>query len=238
MKGVDSMKSNAELKMEAKQMLQGRWKESILLCLVPTLLGILAIAIALILLIPLFIMLRDLPTYVDGSMGVSSDGGGSGSGGSFVSSLLGTYFTVAIGWTFLDVLRGRKVVIESFRDIFRGFRSPYALAIFVLYFLTTLFTTLWSLLFVIPGIIKAYSYSQAYMIYYDTVEATGERPGYLDTITASRRLMDGHKGQLFLLDLSFIGWHLLAIATLGIGYFWLTPYIEATKAAFYDNLPK
>lgn len=232
------MKLNAELKMEAKQMLQGRWKESILLCLVPTLLGILAIAIALILLIPLFIMLRDLPTYMDGSMGVSSDGGISGSGGNFVSSLLGTYFTVAIGWTFLDVLRGRKVVIESFRDIFRGFRPPYALAIFVLYFLTTLFTTLWSLLFVIPGIIKAYSYSQVYMIYYDTVEATGERPGYLDTITASRRLMDGHKGQLFLLDLSFIGWHLLAIATLGIGYLWLTPYIEATKAAFYDNLPK
>ena len=50
--------------------------------------------------------------------------------------------------------------------------------------------------------------------------------------------MKGYKGQLFILDLSFIGWHILAIMTAGIGYLWLTPYISTTKAAFYDNLPK
>ncbi|HAX1154783.1 TPA: DUF975 family protein, partial [Enterococcus faecium] len=53
-----------------------------------------------------------------------------------------------------------------------------------------------------------------------------------------RKLMDGYKGQLFWLDLSFIGWHILALATAGIGYLWLSPYISATKAAFYEQLPK
>ena len=48
--------------------------------------------------------------------------------------------------------------------------------------------------------------------------------------------MDGYKAQLFILNLSFIGWHILSIFTLGIGYLWLTPYISATKAAFYNNL--
>ncbi|WP_414841027.1 DUF975 family protein [Enterococcus saccharolyticus] len=231
------MKTNAELKMEAKQMLQGRWKESVLMCVIPTLIAILSVIVIAILMIPVLVITQDFPSYVDGSMTSTGDSSG-GSGGGFVSGLIGTYFTVAIGWTFLDVFRGRKVMIEPFRDIFRSFRSPYALSVLVVYLLTTIFTTLWSLLLVIPGIIKYYSYSQAYMIYYDTFEETGERPGYLNTITASRRLMDGYKGQLFLLDLSFIGWHLLAIATLGIGYLWLTPYIEATKAAFYNNLPK
>jgi len=94
------------------------------------------------------------------------------------------------------------------------------------------------LLLVIPGIIKGYAYSQSYFIYYDVVTETGEKPKILDTITASRKLMDGYKGKLFWLDLSFIGWHILAIATVGIGYLWLNPYITATKAAFYEQLPK
>lgn len=93
------------------------------------------------------------------------------------------------------------------------------------------------MLFLIPGIIKSYSYAQANFIYYDILEGTGQKPGYLECITASRRLMNGYKGQLFWLDLSFIGWHILAVLTCGIGYLWLNPYIYATKAAFYNNLP-
>lgn len=104
--------------------------------------------------------------------------------------------------------------------------------------LISIFTTLWGLLLVIPGIIKSYSYSQSYFIYYDIVQETGQTPKVLDTITASRKLMDGYKGKLFWLDLSFIGWHILALATAGIGYLWLSPYISATKAAFYEQLPK
>ena len=66
--------------------------------------------------------------------------------------------------------------------------------------------------------------------------------GTLESLRMANRkagkLMDDYKGQLFWLDLSFIGWHILALATAGIGYLWLSPYISATKAAFYEQLPK
>lgn len=60
----------------------------------------------------------------------------------------------------------------------------------------------------------------------------------LDTITASRHLMIGHKGRLFWLDLTFIGWYLLTALTAGIAYLWVAPYISATKAAFYEDLQR
>ena len=161
-----------------------------------------------------------------------------GSGGGLISGLFSALFGAGISWTFLDLLRGNKQEIRPFSDVFRGFSGVFALGIIVIYILSTIFVSLWALLFVIPGIIKSYSYSQAYFIYYDTYEQTGTRPDFLACITASRRLMKGYKGKLFLLDLSFIGWHILAIITAGIGYLWLTPYISATKAAFYENLPK
>ena len=128
--------------------------------------------------------------------------------------------------------------IEPFKDAFRGFKGLFIGGVIGLAVLISIFTTLWGLLLVIPGIIKSYSYSQSYFIYYDIVQETGQTPKVLDTITASRKLMDGYKGQLFWLDLSFIGWHILALATAGIGYLWLSPYISATKAAFYEQLPK
>jgi uncharacterized membrane protein len=108
--------------------------------------------------------------------------------------------------------------------------------VILLALLTSIFTSLWTLLFIIPGIVKAYAYSQSYFIYYDQIQQTGEKPKVLDTITASRRLMDGHKGRLFWLDVTFIGWYLVTALTLGIAYLWLAPYISATKAAFYEDL--
>ena len=104
--------------------------------------------------------------------------------------------------------------------------------------LISIFTTLWGLLLVIPGIIKSYSYSQSYFIYYDIVQETGQTPKVLDTITASRKLMDGYKGQLFWLDL-FI--YRLAYLSISNCWYWLSmaqPIHFQTKAAFYEQLPK
>ncbi|AYW46162.1 DUF975 family protein [Tetragenococcus koreensis] len=234
------MKSNAEIRAEARKMLKGRWKESVLMNLVPVLI---TIVIAAIILIPAILFLgqnvqimNDSGTYYT-NYSTGSNGSTGGSSG-FISGLITTFFTVAISWTFLDVLRGKKIVIQPFKDVFRTFRAPYALAVLVIYLLTAIFQFLWSLLLVIPGVIKGYSYSQSYYIYYDTYEETGQTPRYLDSITASRHLMDGFKAKLFFLDLSFIGWHILCLLTFGIGYLWLMPYIYATKAAFYNNLPK
>lgn len=236
------MKTNAELKSEAKEMLQGRWKEAVLINLIPTLITIVVAIIMLFLIaIPAYFifnsvgMIQSFVESSDTNSSVNINLGGSGGPG-LVGGLIGTFFTVGISWTFLDVFRRQKMTIEPFKDVFKGFQAPYGIGILVIYILSSIFTFLWSLLFVIPGIIKGYAYSQAYFIYYDDYRQNGIAPGYLDSITKSRQLMDGHKGQLFLLDLSFIGWHILCLFTLGIGYLWLTPYILTTKVAFYDHL--
>ncbi len=95
----------------------------------------------------------------------------------------------------------------------------------------TLFIFLWSLLFIIPGIIKAYSYAMTHFIAKDNPELTAKE--VLDT---SERLMKGNKWRLFVLKFSFIGWNLLAILTFGIGFIFLQPYKVAAKAHFYEEL--
>jgi len=99
--------------------------------------------------------------------------------------------------------------------------------------LVFVYTLLWTLLLVIPGIIKAYSYSMTFYILRENPEMTAG-----DAITASQKIMDGHKMDLFLLSLSFIGWAILASITFGIGYLWLIPYIYTAYAAFYETLKK
>lgn len=241
------MKSSSELKIEAKQMLQGRWKEAVLMNLVPTLI---IIGITMIVLIPvilaaiaLFAFISSHPEFFDQAGTSYTDSSYSGNSGAasfnpfgIIGSLLEVVFATGISWTFLDALRGQHDRFEI-SDAFRGFKSPFLAGNVAITLLMSIFIWLWSLLFVIPGIIKRYAYSQAYFIYYDIIEGTGQRPKFLDCITASRRLMDGYKGKLFWLDVTFIGWHLLALMSCGIGYLWLTPYISATKAAFYNNLP-
>ena len=99
--------------------------------------------------------------------------------------------------------------------------------------LVFVYTLLWTLLLVIPGIIKAYSYSMTFYILRENPEMTAG-----DAITASQKMMDGHKMDLILLSLSFIGWAILASITFGIGYLWLIPYIYTAYAAFYETLKK
>ncbi|QGU94107.1 DUF975 family protein [Clostridium bovifaecis] len=74
-------------------------------------------------------------------------------------------------------------------------------------------------------------YALAYYIYNDNKDA-----GVMDCINHSKEMMKGNKGRMFLLNLSYIGWHILSLLTLGIGYVWLRPYIFATTASFYNNL--
>lgn len=231
------MKTRAELKDEAKGVLRGRWKDSVLMCLVPTLISIaIGLVLFMVLIIPAMTFFQSNPDVLNST--TSYEGNSSGGGGGFLGGILGAIFSAGISWTFLDLYRGKKQEIRPFSDAFRGFAGAVIWGIIGLSIIMSIFISLWSILLIIPGIIKSYSYSQTYYVYYDAYEETGVRPGLLDSITRSRQLMTGYKGQLFLLDLSFIGWHLLAILTLGIGYLWLTPYITATKAAFYENLPK
>ena len=93
------------------------------------------------------------------------------------------------------------------------------------------YVVLWTLLLIIPGIIKAIAYSLVPYILKDYPELSVNQ-----AIKLSVKMMKGHKMRCFLLDLSFIGWVLLGILTLGIGYIWLIPYIYTTMAAFYQDV--
>ena len=91
-----------------------------------------------------------------------------------------------------------------------------------------LFIVLWSLLLFVPGIIAAYRYSMAPYIMAEHPEI-----GVREAVNMSKQMMAGHKGRLFGLLFSFIGWALLCTITLGIGNLWLNPYVRAAEAAFY-----
>ena len=94
-----------------------------------------------------------------------------------------------------------------------------------------LFIWLWSLLFIVPGIIASYRYRLApYLM------AENPNLGIREAVNMSKELMAGHKWRLFCLELSFIGWGILCLFTCGIGDLWLQPYISAATAAFYVDL--
>lgn len=130
-----------------------------------------------------------------------------------------------------------------FLNLMRAGTEPQINAIFVGFnnygktlgtmLLMMLYTWLWSLLLVIPGIIKSYSYAMTPFILNDEPELGAD-----EVICKSMAMMRGHKMKLFLLDLSFIGWILLAILTLGIGFLWLVPWMESARAAFYLDLKR
>ena len=88
-------------------------------------------------------------------------------------------------------------------------------------------------MFIIPGIIKSFSYAMTYFIINDHPEYSLNQ-----AITESRRMMDGHKMEYFILCLSFIGWFILSCITLGIGFLWLIPYFYTTSATFTKRLQK
>lgn len=102
---------------------------------------------------------------------------------------------------------------------------------FLLQLLRIVFIFLWMCLFIIPGLIAQYRYAMAPYILYENPDMSAS-----DAIKASKQLMEGNKWRLFCLDFSFIGWDLLSVFTLGIGYLWVKPYREAAFAAFYRGI--
>jgi len=124
--------------------------------------------------------------------------------------------------------RGRENTVNEMFSA--AFKEDYG-RVLGLMLLGALFIFLWCLLLIIPGIIKAYAYSMAPYIAEDNPE--------LDPIECLRRsevLMYGHKMDLFILHLSYIGWILLGIITLGIGLLWVKPWMEMAQVKFYEEL--
>ena len=129
----------------------------------------------------------------------------------------------------LHCRRANEEDVPSCKDVFWGFGNGHYGNTVKIIFLRNLFVSLWSLLFIIPGIIKAYQYAVV-----EYVVSEDPSIGYREALDKSREMMEGNKWKLFVLDLSFILWNLLNVLTLGIlGVFWLNPYMQHTHAAFY-----
>lgn len=120
----------------------------------------------------------------------------------------------------------------EFDEFLVGFKECMADAI-LLNILTKIFVFLWTLLLIIPGIIKSYAYSMAIYIQQDQ-----KNKDWRYCLDKSQEMMKGHKWDLFVLDLSFIGWYIVGLLCLGIGMLWVVPYHQVTKANFYLELKK
>jgi uncharacterized membrane protein len=146
--------------------------------------------------------------------------------GPIAAAIVAPIFAISIVKMYLGQARGEAPKVE---DIFAAFKDTALLANAVLTtILIGVFTALWTLLFVVPGIIKALSYSMAYYI-------VAENPdmGALAAINESKRIMEGHKMELFVLHLSFIPWGILTAVTFGIAGIYTIPYMQQTLANFY-----
>ena len=135
-------------------------------------------------------------------------------------------FTIATIIIYLNMTAGVKPTVSELFNHFNKFWAAFKVTFF-----QGLFIALWSMLLWIPGIVKSYSYAMAMYI-----QAENPEMGSLEAITRSKQMMQGHKMELFVLDLSFIGWYLLCGLTFGIAAIWVIPYISATKANFYNSI--
>lgn len=119
----------------------------------------------------------------------------------------------------------------KYNTFFDGF-NLWTKALFS-YLWKLLWISLWSLLFIIPGIVKSYSYSLMEYICIEYKNVSVQK-----AMNISKVITNGHKADLFVLDLSFIGWEFLCFCTFGIGFLWLIPYKNMTKVNAYHAILK
>lgn len=146
--------------------------------------------------------------------------------GSLLNLILGGPMTLGLVTYFLHLFRTDNSKIE---DVFSGFSSFGKT--FVLNLLISIFVFLWLLLLIVPGIIAGIRYSMGFYIMHDNPEMSA-----VEALNKSKEMMDGEKMRLFILWLSFLGWFILGLISLGIGFIWITPYYNAAVTAFYEDL--
>ena len=209
------MQLNSELRAQARERLEGKWGTFVLMTF-------LMLVIQTILQIPGYIgsLLEILsPENVLASLSFSN-----------ISNIL-SLLALPLSWGLtVSLLRNHREESVDLENLFDGFRGGRYTRVFCALFLVNLFTFLWTLLLIIPGIMKAFSYALTPYILLDEPELTARQ-----AITRSCEIMQGRRWKLFCLSLSFIGWGILSLLTFGIGFLWLAPYMNASIAAFYED---
>jgi uncharacterized membrane protein len=154
---------------------------------------------------------------------------------SLLENLLQIFFVTAMSFTALDLVRNREKQFSLGQLALRCFNSRYFWSILFVDVLTYFAIQIGMILLIIPGILLTYGLSQSYFVLYDAREH-GDKRDVFGILAESYRMMRGHKFDLFVLELSFIGWGLLTVITAGIAYLWVGPYMTMTKAAFYEQV--
>lgn len=207
----------SQLRRQARQALKGQWGMAVLIMLV------------------YFVLNTVIPTVLEMVLSGGWSAWMAQEDPPFAAQLVSLLYTaallplgIAVYWVFLDAYRGQPLSVAPLFTVYRQGKLPLKLiGASILY---GIFVFLWTLLIIIPGIIKSLAYSQTFFLLKDHPEY-----GALQAIRESNKRMKGYKWKLFLLYLSFLGWGILSLLTLGIGLLWLIPYVYTSLAAFYDE---
>lgn len=226
---------NRILKEKARASLSGNWGVSIAVAVVASLLGALLTGGSFLPEMKYDFPLDRFPAlaqYVEGwnrglEIGTMKFSFRAGIFG-FAAFLIGGVLQMGYARILLNQHDGKEFRFGDLFSMFDYFGTGFAQR-----FLRSLYEILWSLLFIIPGIMKSYSYAMTPFILAENPQLTASQ-----AIERSEDMMDGHRWELFVLDLSFIGWALLAGLTLNLGNLALNPYRNATYAAFYRQLQR
>ena len=140
--------------------------------------------------------------------------------------VLGGFIGVGYAKFNLNLVDKKNAAFETLFEYFSRWKTTTIARL-----LRALYVFLWSLLFIIPGIVAGFSYAMTDYILAEDPELTAD-----EAISQSKTMMMGNRWRLFCLQFSFIGWDILATLAFGIGHLWLTPYKQAAYAAFYREV--
>lgn len=143
-----------------------------------------------------------------------------------IGSILVPGLTLSLIAIYLNLTNGQKASVGDMFCRMGALGKGWWLSI-----LTCFFTSLWSMLFVIPGIVKSFAYSMAPYVLAENPTMTAR-----EALRVSKEITKGHKFEIFVLQLSFFWWHLLGMITFGLAYIYVVPYINATMANFYNSI--
>ncbi len=206
-------RSRIDYKNQAKQLMQGKYTNVIVIFIIISLIGGVFTA----------------PTAAN-SMGAGVDAGGSFLSNilNLVTLVLSAAFAYGTAKMFIGVTRDENPDLQNI--LLSGFKENFVRNL-ICYFLTTLYTFLWALLFIIPGIIKAYAYSMNFYLLNKEPELDAQA-----AITKSKEYTKGYKADLFVLHLSYIGWYILSIFTFGILLLWVVPKVQTATMLYFDEI--
>jgi len=222
--------SRVELKASAKEKLKGKWGEPLATTaayaaisfvasfVFSFIIGILMIPIATL------IVALAMPAGEDASL-LSTLTEAISSIFSWGLGLLLAPLTIGFFSYFLSLAKNDEN--KNILNIFEGYKKAFGTSVLAV-FLKGVYTFLWTLVFIVPGIIKSYAYAMTEYIIADDPSVSAS-----EAIKKSQEMMNGHKWEFCVLQLSFLGWGILATFTCGIGYLWLIPYMQTTTSNFY-----